>query len=531
MTTSPTLPLLEDYCFLSDQTANSVFVIERDGRVWRYDETLPGGSPIGRIPEMLAPYTLLSLTDALGPPPWQWSWRGGWEPTLRIESKTGAKAQLLAVGDDLWVELPDACLCLPEGGNVDRAAFAAEADGARARWENWFEAGLQLPSIDTWWDNAWRSSFVQARSIYGDCHPRYGVASYTEARSDGFPPTTLAMVSALLTFRHTAEARELLAYFLNRFILPDGRIDYYGPAISEYGGLLSLAMEAFRADAQGPSWFADIAEPVWRIQTYLARCRDRLISTVDPRFGLIMGSPEADTRSDVGAFFHNNMLAWRGLSDIAHVWRELQLTPRALEADYLTDDLSRRMQRAITASRHPERPLPTRIDKPETFTRFDESREAAYANYRYYPEMLESGFLAREDAMGIVEARERWGGQEFGMTVFAYPKSGQNFDDWPICSYARGLLELGENERFLTVLRGHAGHHHTQDTFTSYEAVSREGDPRRARSDWCVPSQLALPRMLAWSFTYTKRDGTTRRPPPFIRCPDLLRAQKASPSG
>jgi len=512
MTSAPALPLLEDYCFLSDQAGNSVFIVERDGRVWRYDETLPGGSPRGRTPEKLAPYTLLSLSDTLGPPPWQWSWRGGWEPVLQIESGTGARAQLLAVGDDLWVELPESCLCLPGGRDLDRAAFTTKADEARAHWEDWFAQGLQLRSPDRWWDNAWRSSFVQARSIYGDCHPRYGVAAYTEARSDGFPPTTLAMVSALLACRHTAEARELLAYYLDRFILADGRIDYYGPAISEYGGLLSLAVEACRANAQGPSWFADIAAPVWRIQTYLARCRDRWVSTVDPQYGLIMGSPEADTRSDAGAFFHNNMLVWRGLSDIAPVWRELEFTPRALEADYLAHDLSRRLQRAIAASRHPGRPLPTRVDRPETFTRFDESGEAAYANYRYYPEMLESGFLAREDAMGIVEARERWGGQQFGMTVFSFPEWGRSFDDWPICSYARGLLELGETERFLTVLRGHAKHHHTQDTFTAYEAVQRDGDPRRACTDWCVPAQLALPRMLAWSFTYTKRDGTAVAP-------------------
>ncbi|MBT3378276.1 MAG: hypothetical protein HN742_38490 [Lentisphaerae bacterium] len=499
MPTPHVLSELEDYCFLSDQAANSVFIIERDGRVWRYDETLPGGSPRARTPEQIAPYTLLSLADTLGPPPWTWCWRGGWEPTLCITSPAGAQAQLLAVSEELWVALPDTVRSFPGGDLINPSTFQSKADAARSDWEGWFASGLEPPSTDEWWDNAWRSSFVQARCIYGDCHPRYGVATYTEARSDGFPPTTLAMVAALLAYQHTAEARTLLSYYLDRFILPDGRIDYYGPAISEYGGLLSLAADAFRGDASGADWFADIAEPVWRIQTYLARCRDRWVSTVDPKFGLIMGSPEADTRSDAGAFFHNNMLAWRGLSDIAGVWRELRLAPRALEAGYLADDLSRRLHRAVAASRRPGRPLPTRVDKQETFTRFDESCEAAYANYRYYPEMLGSGFLGHEDALGIVQAREQWGGQEFGMTVFSFPEWGRSFDDWPICSYAEGLLKLGETERFLAVMNGHARHHHTQDTFTAYEAVCRDGSPRRARSDWCVPAQLALPRMLAWS--------------------------------
>ena len=37
--------------------------------------------------------------------------------------------------------------------------------------------------------------------------------------SDGFPTTTLAMVSALLTFEHWAEAQETLSFFLRRLLV------------------------------------------------------------------------------------------------------------------------------------------------------------------------------------------------------------------------------------------------------------------------------------------------------------------------
>jgi hypothetical protein len=150
------------------------------------------------------------------------------------------------------------------------------------------------------------------------------------------------------------------------------------------------------------------------------------------------------------------------------------------------------------------------VDGTEDFRSFAESRPATYVNYRYYPELLETAILPREDANAIIRAREDREGEQFGMTLFGRGDEEEtHYDNWPLASYARGLLELGERRRFHNALVGHALHHQTHDTFTAYEQVTQTGDPRRCYADWCVPCQLVLPRMLAWSFRYRAWDGSS----------------------
>lgn len=503
-------PLL-DYVFLSDPGGNAIFLVERDGLVWRYDETLPPGQPHGKRRQVLKDYRVLDWTECLHGPT-AWNWHEGWLPILELTDSHGSRLRLMADGECLLVEFPDGvCRSYPGGEEITADTFVETCINCKHSWIDWFGYGRQLPRTHSFWDNAWKSSWVQAKSIYADRHPRYGTGTYTEARSDGFPPTTLSMVSALLTYEHDAEARETLGYYLRRFVLPDGRIDYYGPAISEYGALLALTARIMHETHDGRTWLLDHLSPVQSLFRYLIRCRIPVLSAVDKVYGLIQGSPEADTRSDTGAFFHNNMHVWRGFTDISRAFRELGLISEALEAEYHADDLARRLRRAIQGVRPSRGPLPSRVDREEKFTSLTESLESAYVNYRYYPEMLETGFLDREDALRIIEARETLGGELDGTTVFASPEIGERLDDWPICSYAKALLELGETERFQRVLNGHATLHSTPDTFTAYEQVYQNGSPRQAAADWCVPSQLALPRMLAWSFDYTTRQGETLR--------------------
>lgn len=505
MPTTLLTPVL-DYAFLSDPTANTVYIVERDGLVWKYDETLPGGQPHGRRQSLLPKYTQLDWKQHLSGPT-VWRWLDGWLPILVLEDANHQRLEALVKGDKLLVRLAETCRRYPGGEVITPDEFDCHIDSVRKFWTAWIAEGIVLPAIDRFWDNAWRSSWVQARMIYGGLHPRYGTGTYTEARSDGFPPTTLSMVAALLTYGHGGDAQATLGYFLNRFLLPDGRIDYYGPAISEYGGLLSLASRTMHETAGGREWFLDHLAPIEAMMRYLIRCKIPIVGNTDPRFGLIQGSPEADTRTDTGAFFHNNMHAWRGFVDIARGLRTVGLNSQALEAEYHADDLAAKIHLAIEAVRNENPFLPSRVDRSEQFSSFTESNESAYVNYRYYPEMLEAGFLEPGDAVQIVQAREKLGGDLDGTTVFSSPELGTRLDDWPICSYARALLELGEHERFLRTLKGHARHHQTPDTFTAYEQVYQNGNPRLAAADWCVPCQLALPRMLAWSFSYTTRNG------------------------
>jgi len=79
---------------------------------------------------------------------------------------------------------------------------------------------------------------------------------------------------------------------------------------------------------------------------------------------------------------------------------------------------------------------------------------------------------------------------------------GSRADNWPIASYGRGLLEYGMRDRFDKVLKAMLDHYLAEDTFTAYEQVFNEGNPRRPGAPACVPAQLAFPRMLAWSVRY-----------------------------
>ena len=96
------------------------------------------------------------------------------------------------------------------------------------------------------------------------------------------------------------------------------------------------------------------------------------------------------------------------------------------------------------------------------------------------------------------------------MTVLGWPGMTPCFDHWPLTHYGRALLELDERKRFMKILFSHLLYYQSPDTHTAYESITSEGNPRSARSDWCVPAQLTLPKLLAWSFSYRCQNGRCR---------------------
>jgi hypothetical protein len=57
------------------------------------------------------------------------------------------------------------------------------------------------------------------------------------------------------------------------------------------------------------------------------------------------------------------------------------------------------------------------------------------------------------------------------------------------------------------VLFSHLAGHTTPETWTAYEQVSISGNPFRCcLADYCVPSQLVIPRLAAW--LYGKPSGS-----------------------
>ncbi|MDD2707778.1 MAG: hypothetical protein PHV34_07180 [Verrucomicrobiae bacterium] len=494
------LSRLEDYVFLSALDRDEFFLVQRDGHVWKQNGD-EAGTPVGRDFSRAFYNWKTFIGDKS-----KWSWVKGWMPVLQIENDSGKRIQMLVKGDSLWIRDDLSVVSHPEGGRISNEHFEDEMCLLEKYWTDWFKSGWYPPRLNSRMDDAWRSSWIQARSAYSGKHPHYGVGYYGKCQHDGFPPTTCAMVSTLLEYGHVHLAQDIFSYYLDRFLMPDGHVDYYGVSLAELGMVLILGAGMLDYSG-GEDWLRENLRPLAALFRQLTRCRNPVMSRQEQ--GLMFGVPEADQRHDAGVFFHNNAFVWRAFQAWAAAMSRLGHLEVAVEAGRHARELKTAMDMALHSAKRNNGMVPSRIDKEEKFKNFAESREAAYVNYRYYPELLEANILSADDAAKIIVARETLEGEVHGMTCFGYPGDECRFDNWTLASYARGLLELGDRTRFINVFANHGFHHQTQDTFTTYEQVSKDGCPRRAFADWCVPCQLVLPRLLAWSFKYVTWDGRT----------------------
>jgi hypothetical protein len=141
------------------------------------------------------------------------------------------------------------------------------------------------------------------------------------------------------------------------------------------------------------------------------------------------------------------------------------------------------------------------FDKP--FGTMTQDRFASYTNYRYWVEMLSSGFLRPQWHDWIIAYRTSHGGELLGMTRF----SG-HLDDWPYAGYAYGLLIRDRADHYLLAFYGDLANHRMRGTFTAYEQVAIRGlGGRSYRADYCVPAQLVTPLMARWMLVFEERDA------------------------
>lgn len=352
-------------------------------------------------------------------------------------------------------------------------------------------AGLETtPPIDTghaFLDLSVKTGLAHIDATFKGDHPKYGVGTYAEDRHDGFPPTIIATIDALSAWGANSQAAGLWRYWLNRFVRTDGTIDYYGPSISEYGQLLRTA--ALLEERAGPNgWWDEGFGALDRIAEHLLG----LWTRAREEDGLISGSPEADTRKDVGKYFHNNAWVVKGLRRWADLCERRRANP--------TSSVAAVREAAMTLARDtlsairrtwPADPadfwLPPQVATSQRPERLTGTREASYTNYRYYPELLSSDLLLPNMANRIVESRLTAGDQFCGMTRFA-----NHLDDWPLDDYLYGLWPLGRKDDFLLSLYGHIAYHQAEGHLTAYEQVSFP--PGRRVADYCLPSQLVAAR-------------------------------------
>ncbi len=235
-----------------------------------------------------------------------------------------------------------------------------------------------------------------------------------------------------------------------------------------------------------------------------AMARYLLNTSRDEKSGLFVGVPEADEADDTGCFTHNNAWAAAGLT----AWGTAGRDPQWLEQGKLT---AFRLRQALEKAKKRFGVVPYRLDEvfslPEHFW---DDRKASYANYRYYPELLSSGFLTEEEARSVVALRRKHGGDDRGITTMrnspASPAAGDyHYDDWTLGTYASGLWHYGMKTQFRECFDRHWKWHTCPDTRVAYEQVTAFGTFRVPYADFCVPSQLVILQMATHANILGKR--------------------------
>ncbi len=393
-------------------------------------------------------------------------------------------------------------------------AFYAGLLALRRYWDRVFEPGMKLEAPDARAVDAARAGLTLALAGCVGLHPKYGLGHYWGKQHDTFPPTTLSLCLALLDWGLHEEAKRRLGYYLDHFIKPDGSIDYYGPAVAEYGQFLALAAKCAR-QTRDWAWFDAHRGAVDRLcQWVLARRRESEAKhPPDTLFhGLICGSPEADTRKDVNFYFSGDCWCWRGLVELGRAYQEaaarrgdeaLARRAKALlseAAAYRSQILRAAEQSILEGGGH--RFLPPIVGQKTVFGTMTENRLASYTNYRYWLEALSAECLGEKYDKMMMDYRAARGGELLGMTRFE-----DHLDDWPLHHYADALLRYDRVRRFLLTYYGHMAHHQTRGTFTAYEQVPIRGYRWRGYyADYCVPSELTIPLMTRWMLAWEVPD-------------------------
>jgi len=232
-----------------------------------------------------------------------------------------------------------------------------------------------------------------------------------------------------------------------------------------------------------------------------------------PNTGLIWGPAEHDTCTDPEYYFSNNFWFYRGYLLLGRYYT-LESPRSKTSPEYA---MAERLMAALPSYKHDiQAALEVSLVKVNgsffvppyastNFTPFNsmvQSIVASYSNFRYYSEMLLSGFLNETVAEDLCNFRETFRGTLGGINRYT-----NHLDDMPSLGYAISSLRLGRLASFWSLLFGHAANYQSRGTFASTEQLGFGGDgdttasmrgylrakpsvlrPDEVDIDFCVPS-------------------------------------------
>lgn len=340
---------------------------------------------------------------------------------------------------------------------------------------------------------------------------RYGVGTYDKVDANSFPPAVIFLVQALMGWGHLNRARDVFSHYLSRYVNIDGTLDYHGPAVAEYGQLLSLVGD-YVSLSGNRRWFMrrlTLLRPMWQRLVALRQESLQRYPAGDPHHGLIPGLPEADYHTNGeqwNAFYYSgDVWACRGLLDLGLLMQRMGLNKEGIalasEAMAYKRDIEASLRLVMADNGEFVPPSP---DQPEPIERLTPDPHFSYCNYRYLPEMVSAGILDKDLMRKVSAWRRAHAGELLGMTRFK-----ERLDDWPALHYARALLETDDIDRYLLLLYAHWTQHCAQGSLAAYEQVQIRPDEsgyRRMVAGQVVPCQVMVPIMLRWALVYEERD-------------------------
>ena len=387
--------------------------------------------------------------------------------------------------------------------------------------------------------------------------------------SDSLPLTTLALNNALLRWGLFDSATRKIGYYLDTFVLANGTIDMghwkdpwpdagqgrynctYPDGLTDHGRVLQLFTDAVRYTRDLDFMRAHL-RPALRIAQYLLHSRREAVAAhppSDPRHGLVYGPAEHDTcemgmtgidgtpaapvvgGQHMNYYFSVSMWHWRGMVEMGQLLLDYPAAASAAganatfahellqEAAALADDVRGALNAsvvplseahvaggdsagifvpcAVAAANSTVTPYPTMTS----------GTVASYSNFRYYSEMLSSGFMDPTMAAALMDFRETHGGTLSGMTRYT-----DHLDDMPAIGYAVSSLAADRIPQFLLLLYGHMANYQGRGSFFTTEQQSLyQGSARwratlgEVQDDFCTPSQTLVSTMSAMQLVDSER--------------------------
>ena len=326
---------------------------------------------------------------------------------------------------------------------------------------------------------------------------------------------------------------------------PPGSIDLkhwndacvFADSYADLGRWLALWSKAARAQeaARNSGWIARTWPQVKLMAKYTLALRSNATRTVGPGKGLIFGPAEFDECMFQQRWFSISAWAWRGLVQLARFLGDtgVLVGERPFATALLTECVA--FKRDLDAARDvslvktgPGAPYFIPPYAAANFTPYaampysnrgspqqDYGGGAAYANFRYFSEMLSAEFLGPRIEVALSAFRESHYGTLSSMTRFR-----THLDDMPAAGYAYSAIATNRTRAFNSLLFGHIANYQSRGSFNAPEQLRYEAgddgyrallDPGRGETDidTCVPSTMLVAMMLRWMLVFEERDSDT----------------------